>query len=195
MHRKRGVIYVNYVEPIRDLDKFDDILSYLKEKKERDYVLILTQYYTNLRITDVLKLQVKHVSNLKEIRLREDKTNKLKSIPIYGNYKKVIEGYIEGKSAYEYLFPANGGRNKPITRQRAYQIIKDVANKFGIQNIGTHSMRKTFGYHYYNETKDIGLLQTIFNHSSPATTLRYIGINKDKVNDAYREMEKKIKIY
>lgn len=186
---------MNYVEPIRDLDKFDDILIYLKNKNDRDYVLVISQYYTNLRITDILRLQVKHVKNLKEIRIREDKTGKLKSIPIYGNYKKIIETYVVGKNDYDYLFPANGGKNKPITRQRAYQIIKEASLKFGLQNIGTHSMRKTFGYHYYNETKDIGLLQTIFNHSSPSTTLRYIGINKDRVDDAYRNMEKKIKIH
>ncbi len=186
---------MNFVEPVRDLDLFDDMLEFLKNKNRRDFVMVVSQYYTNLRISDILRLQVKHVKNLKEIRIRETKTNKLKCIPIYGQYKSILEDYIQDKKDYEYLFPANGGKNKPISRQRAYQIIKEVADEFDIPNIGTHSMRKTFGYHYYNETKDIALLQTIYNHSSPSTTLRYIGMNKDRVDDAYRDMEKKIHIY
>ena len=56
---------------------------------------------------------------------------------------------------------------------------------FGVPNLGTHSLRKTFGYHYYQKTNDIAILQDIFNHSDPAITLRYIGINEDTIADAY----------
>ncbi|WP_252456770.1 hypothetical protein [Macrococcoides canis] len=50
--------------------------------------------------------------------------------------------------------------------------------------MGTHSMRKTFGYHYYKKTKDIALLMDLFNHSSQFVTLRYIGINQDVINES-----------
>jgi len=46
-------------------------------------------------------------------------------------------------------------------------------------------LRKTFGYHFYQQTKDVALLQELFNHSSPSVTLRYIGINQDKIDQAY----------
>jgi len=49
------------------------------------------------------------------------------------------------------------------------------------------SLRKTFGYHFYQETKDVVLLQNIFNHSAPSVTLRYIGINQDIINNAIDE--------
>ncbi|MDT0761303.1 tyrosine-type recombinase/integrase, partial [Staphylococcus pseudintermedius] len=49
-----------------------------------------------------------------------------------------------------------------------------------------HTMRKTFGYKYYNKTKDVGTLQKMFNHSSPAITLRYIGIEQAELDDALR---------
>ena len=53
-------------------------------------------------------------------------------------------------------------------------------------NIGTHSLRKTFGYHHYKQFKDIVILQKIFNHSSSDITLRYIGIDQDKIDESYR---------
>ena len=54
------------------------------------------------------------------------------------------------------------------------------------EEIGTHIMRKSFGYHHYQQYKDVALLQTIYNHSSPSITLKYIGINQDNIDLGYR---------
>ena len=51
--------------------------------------------------------------------------------------------------------------------------------------IGTHSLRKTFGYHHYKQFDNIELLQKIFNHSYSAITLRYIGIEQDIIDESY----------
>lgn len=45
-------------------------------------------------------------------------------------------------------------------------------------------MRKTFGYYYYKNTKDIELLMKLFNHSSQSITLSYIGINQGVIKDS-----------
>lgn len=176
------------VEPIRDKGKLHDILDYLKKENERNYMIFLLGIYTALRISDILSLQVRQVRNKEEIRLNEQKTKKSKVIKINRILKKELEEYVKGKEDYEYLIPNNRNKNEPITRQQAYNIVKTTCKKFGIKNVGTHSLRKTFGYHYYNETKDIALLQNIFNHSEPSITLRYIGINQDTISDAYYSM-------
>ncbi|MCY6485404.1 tyrosine-type recombinase/integrase [Clostridium aestuarii] len=51
--------------------------------------------------------------------------------------------------------------------------------------IGTHSLRKTFGYHAYNKGVSLELLIQIFNHSSKSETLRYIGITEDEKKEVY----------
>jgi len=58
-----------------------------------------------------------------------------------------------------------------------------------MDSIGTHTLRKTFGYHFYQKYKDIALLQELFNHSAPSVTLRYIGINQDMIDDAMKEFK------
>ena len=69
-------------------------------------------------------------------------------------------------------------------------IINGVAKAVGIkENIGTHTLRKTFGYHAYNNGYDITLIQKLFNHSSPAVTLRYIGITQDEMDDVYLSLD------
>ena len=85
-----------------------------------------------------------------------------------------------------YLIPSNkrdkNGNEKPITRVQAYNILKSVGDQLSISNIGTHTLRKTFGYFYYQQYKDIATLQQIFNHSSPSITLKYIGITDDIID-------------
>ncbi|MDI6508921.1 tyrosine-type recombinase/integrase, partial [Bacillus wiedmannii] len=72
--------------------------------------------------------------------------------------------------------------DKPITKVQAYRILNNCADMVGLENIGTHSMRKTFGYHYYKKTKDVAYLMTIFNHASQEVTKRYIGITQDEID-------------
>ena len=91
-----------------------------------------------------------------------------------------------------YLFPSrekNNGVVRPISRHQAWKILNDVGKTLGLDSIGTHTLRKTFGYHFYQKYKDIALLQELFNHSAPSVTLRYIGINQDMIDDAMKEFK------
>ena len=57
--------------------------------------------------------------------------------------------------------------------------MSNAGKVFGIDSIGTHTLRKTFGYHMYQQTHDAVTLKEIFNHADISVTLRYIGINQD----------------
>lgn len=186
---------MNYVEPIRDSETLSNMCLYLKENNDRNYIMFLLGIYTGLRISDILKLRVKDVIDLsnrkdkrkikKQIVLREQKTSKQKIIKINPILKEPLEDYVQDKEMYEYLIKSRQGFNKAISRKRAYEILKELGEMFDVDSLGCHSMRKTFGYHYYKQTKDIALLQKIFNHSSPAITLAYIGIDQDRMDKAY----------
>jgi integrase len=55
--------------------------------------------------------------------------------------------------------------------------------------VGTHSPRKTFGYHVYKRTGgNIGLVQKLLNHSVTEYTLRYIGIDREQMDNIYRNL-------
>ena len=107
------------------------------------------------------------------------KTGKTKRFLINSQLRLELDKYVYDMYYYDFLFQSNKVRNKPINRQQAYKILNDAASKIGLSEIGTHSLRKTFGYWHYQQYKDIALLQELFNHSSPSITLRYIGINQD----------------
>lgn len=66
--------------------------------------------------------------------------------------------------------------------------LKAAAKAVGIQqNVCSHTLRKTFGYHYFKETGDLATLQKIFGHSSSAITLTYIGLDAETITAAYNK--------
>lgn len=171
------------VEPIREREKIETVKMFLKRNGMRDFLLFLLGINSGLRISDILRLKVGDVFNKDYIQISEQKTGKYKRFPITNSFKSCLNEFVFDKPTDEYLFTSQRGKNKPITRIQAYRIIKDACRKAGINvRVGTHTMRKTFGYHFYKEKKDVALLQCIFNHSSPSVTLRYIGINQDIID-------------
>lgn len=134
----------------------------------------------------------------KYVTIREQKTGKSKRFYLGNIVKEATATYIQltRPSLDDYLFKSRKGDNRPISRTQAYRIINDAAQKTGLVErdnsgkiiygeIGTHTLRKTFGYHAYKSGVDIVLLQDIFNHSSPAMTLKYIGFTEDQKQAVY----------
>ncbi|QXM06036.1 site-specific integrase [Crassaminicella indica] len=170
---------MNIVQPIRDKNKIEDMKNELLKSGYKNYLLFVAGINTGLRISDLLKLKVSDVRNRTHILLQEKKTGKEKRFLINNQLRKDFEVYIKNMRDAEYLFQSRKGKNKPISRVQAYRILNNAAKAVGINEVGTHTLRKTFGYWHYQIYKDVAILQDIFNHSAPSVTLRYIGINQD----------------
>lgn len=174
---------MNFVQPIREIEKVDEIKRYLIEGNERDYILFVVGVYTGLRISDILNLTIGDVRG-DYISIREKKTKKQKRIPVNPALKRELKPFISGKKDEEFLIKSRNGKNKSIDRTTAYRILQKAAKKAKLDDIGTHTLRKTFGFHFYQQTKDVVTLQQLFNHSSPQVTLKYIGVNQDMMDKA-----------
>lgn len=179
---------MNTVQPIRDMEKIEQIKEYLFRTNERNYILFLLGISTGLRVQDILKLKVKDLKG-SHILMRENKTGKEKRLFILPSLKKELNRYLTGRDESHYVIKSRVGLNRPITRSMAHKILQQVAKEFNIKELGTHSMRKSFGYHFYQQTKDVALLQQIFNHKDQTTTLRYIGVSQDYMDNALRRYD------
>lgn len=178
---------MNYVEPIREKTTVRDIADYLRGVDDKYYIMYMIGIYSGLRVSDILKLKVRDVRGKDNIKIREKKTGKEKLFPVNVELQRALEGYCEGKKDYEYIVPSARATDKAVSREYAYRVIHEAGEAFGLDNLGTHTMRKTFGYHFYLQTKDIVLLMRIFNHSDQSKTLRYIGIEQRTINDAMKK--------
>jgi len=180
---------MNYVEPIRDIEIVKSIADDLYKENERNHIMFLMGIYSGLRISDILKRKIREVKNKDFISLREKKTGNQRIIQINPMLKRALKAYCEDKALDEYLIKSREGTNKPISRDMAYKILNGACERYGLLNIGTHTMRKTFGYHYYKQTGDVVTLQKIFGHSDPSITLRYIGIQQEDINKAIKNLK------
>lgn len=175
----KGCTPLKTVQPIREKEKIDQMKIALMESEYKNYFLFMMGINTGLRISDLLPLKVEDLKGKKHIVIIEKKTGKEKRFLINPMLKKEIDKFIEGKQEHQYLFESNRGYDHPISRIQAYRVLNAASKKCDLNEIGTHTLRKTFGYWHYQIYKDVAILQDIFNHSSPSITLRYIGINQD----------------
>ena len=193
------------VEPIRDTKTIKNMRAILKSQSTRNELLFILGINVGLRISDILKLKVKDLTKLNTkapkdyVIITEIKTRKTKKFYIGDIVKKVIENYMKENNnpGFDtYIFLSRKGINMPITRQQAYRIINNAAESLGIVErndqgnlihgeIGTHTLRKTFGYHSFQNGTSLELLMDLFNHSSKTQTLRYIGITEEQKKDVY----------
>jgi integrase len=176
-------VNVNLVQPIRQKEKLEQIKDLLRHRSIRDEFLFTLGINSGLRISDLLPLRVCDVKDKTHITIKEKKTSKEKRFKINSNLRTVIDDYIRRMEEDEFLF-ASRKTGLPIRREQAYKILNNVAKEVGLDEIGCHTMRKSFGFHFYQKTKDVALLQELFNHSAPSVKLKYIGINQDIMDKA-----------
>lgn len=128
--------------------------------------------------------------------LKQRKKNKFVKLWFNQTVRTAVGNYIAEypiESLDDYVFASRKG-DEPIEAKSIYRIVKDTAAEAGIkQNIGAHSLRKSFGFWIWHEAKDknkaLVMLQMIFNHSSTQTTARYIGITDDEIADMFNSIE------
>jgi integrase len=182
------------VEPIRDKNKIEDLKVYLKGKNLRDYALFVVGINVALRISDLILLKWCDVLNenskdFKPIQLKEGKTKKSRDIKLNKTSQKALIELLSSLGSNgmdEYIFKSREGVNSPLTRQQALNILKDSAAAVGIkENVGTHTLRKTWGYHAWQKGFSPALIMETLNHSNLAMTKRYLGIRQDEINGLY----------
>lgn len=171
------------VRPIKNMRDINRLLERLGEWDEKYRMLFLIGINTGLRIGDLVPLRVRDVKN-DYITKEEGKTGRRMRVLINKELRVEIDDYIELKPNDRVLFPSRNGSNKPIGRARAYQVLKLAALEIGMENIGTHTLRKTFAYHTYKKTKDLALVMRCLNHKDAGTTLLYLGLDQPEMDGA-----------
>lgn len=169
------------VEPIRDKELLSRMKRYLYETNRRNHLLFLTGIHCGFRISDILKLQVKHVKGW-DIRMFEEKTKKYRQVRMTKELKRAMREFVEGKDNDDYVFKSRNGSNQSISRKRAYEILRELADDFHLEQIGTHTLRKTYGYQHFRKFNNVATIMSALNHTSQRETMIYIGIEQEELD-------------
>lgn len=190
------------------IDVFNKRINNAKNENQkqiayRNKMLFLIGINLSLRISDLVTLKwnffLKDDLTFRDFyKIQPKKTRKTgKFVTLYFNeaVKKAIMEYIDQYPIEDmdgHVFKSREGAGAIIERS-VWKIIVDAASEAGIEhNVGTHSLRKTFGYHVWHNADDkekaLVMLMVIFNHASIATTKKYIGIMNEEVEDIFNEL-------
>ena len=193
---------MNFVEPIRDRKKITQIKNLLRGQKRYRYLLLFTVGVNSaLRVSDLLKLQISDfVDGQGQVRsrftLREEKRGKRNEVTINDSIEEALTEYLVAYPAitanpqnYVFFNSRREGFDKPIGRGQAHQFMKAICADVGLSgNYGTHTLRKTWGYHARLSGVPIELIMHKFNHNNLAYTKRYLGITDDELEAVVRKL-------
>ena len=193
---------MNFVDPIRDRRKIAQIKNLLRgERRYRDLLLFTVGINSALRVSDLLALTVGQVvDEFGVIRdrfwLREEKRGKRQEVIINDSIKAVLGEYLVAYPGVladpeHFIFFNTRTMNyaKPITRKMAWKFVTEICEAVGLRgNFGTHTLRKTWGYHARQSGVELALIMHKLNHNSLAYTKRYLGITDDELEAVVRKL-------
>ncbi|MEC0194814.1 tyrosine-type recombinase/integrase [Paenibacillus taichungensis] len=160
----------------------------------RNYLFFCIGIYSGLRVSDLLTIRVSEVKS-SHVNKVEQKNKNNKRFIIHPSIRHDLSLYIADMDDDDYLFVGRQKktisqlRNQPIDRSTAYRFMKEAGKQFGLEEIGNHTLRKTWGYRLYRQDeRNLALLMDAFGHSDMRVTLRYIGTTQDMLDRATLRM-------
>ncbi len=188
---------MDFVEPIRDKKKISQIRNQLEgARRYRDLLLFVTGINTALRISDLLQFRIGEFMDANgairdRFSIREEKHDKRNVIVINASIREALEKY---RTAYPTALtdPAHfiffsSKRSGPeytrvLTRIQAWRLVNAMCESVGlVGNYGTHTLRKTWGYHARQSGVPLELIMAKLNHANITMTKRYLGITDDEL--------------
>ena len=174
------------VDPIRHINHIRAIIELL-QGNTRNRLLFVMGINNGLRVTDLLRIRVKEVKTAKAgaiIPIRESKTGKKNILVINVAVHKTLNKYLQETELLDndFLFKSTRGRGA-IKSGMVNKLIKKWTGSINLRGrYGCASFRKTWGY-IQRTVYGVGyeIIAKRFKHSSPAVTMRYLGIEDREV--------------
>lgn len=193
---------MKFVQPIRSRKKISQIKNMLRgAERYRDLLLFTVGINSALRISDLLTLQVRHfIDETGQFRdrfwLTEQKRSKRHEVVINDSMRQALQTFLAAypdirvdPSHYVFFNTRTQDYTQPIQRVQAWKLVSGFCEAVGLRgSFGTHSLRKTWGYHARMNGVDLALIMHKLNHSNPASTKRYLGITDDELEAVVRKL-------
>jgi len=165
-----------------------------KPEGERNRAIIETLYGCGLRVSELINLKLSDLYFDEDFIQVTGKGNKQRFVPISGInqkyidiYRKEIRVHLPIQREYEDIVFLNR-RGKQLTRAMIFTIVKQLAEKVGLQkNISPHTFRHSFATHLLENGADLRAIQQMLGHESITTTEVYMHVNRSHLSKVLEE--------
>lgn len=196
------------VDPIKTTEHINQIIQYYLSHKDtknhiwiRNAMLFIVGCNFSFRVSDLCRLQAKHILNpdntfKSHVIIKAKKTGKTHKIAINQAVRNIVTKYYNTVGSWpqqtDYLFSSTRGNH--ITEDAVQKLMKSTERELHLPyNMGSHSMRKSFGYWVIqnNKTSPQVLidLQDMYGHSNQRDTLRYIGLEQETKDEIVMNLD------
>lgn len=186
------------MRPLTDEEISKVSANFLGAAKARDFALFTLGIKSGFRISELLSLTVKDVFQNGQIQDRiyvQRRNMKCKNegrcVVVHPDAKNalmewVTELFQAGATEATYVFKSQKGRNKPISRIQAWNILTIAYKASGLTGaLGTHSLRKTFADRVYEKLgHDLLKTQRALAHRDIKSTISYLAFKQQDVDEA-----------
>jgi len=186
-HPKKGSTIK--VEPIRDVKAIRRIKKILADNP-RDFCLFTLGINTAYRANEILSIKVRDVEHLNVggvLEVKQSKVNKYRGVTLNTNVIEAITALLSSRIYHPDDFLFYSQRADKLTVESVNHFVKQWCLDVGLKgNYGSHSLRKTWGYHQrVQKNAPVPLLMEAFGHSTQKQTLDYLGIQSHEIQALY----------
>ncbi len=156
----------------------------------RDRAMLELLYATGMRVSELVALDMDDISLAAGYVRCFGKGGKERTIPIHAEAVAALEKYIQearqrliSQAGEQALFVNHRGTR--LTRQGFWLIIKEYAQKAGIEEITPHTLRHSFATHMLANGANLRDVQELLGHANIATTQIYTHLTNEQKRSTY----------
>ena len=145
-------------------------------------------YATGMRVTELVGLPHAAVQRDPEVLIVRGKGNKERMVPLSGPARDAVRDYLTVRESFlpegaisPHLFPGRAGKH--LSRQRFFQLLKDLAEKSGLdrRKVSPHVLRHAFATHLLHHDADLRSVQQMLGHADISTTQIYTHVLDERM--------------
>ncbi len=173
----------------------NDVGALLGAAAERDgpegkrlCALVELCYATGMRVTELVGLPLAAVQRDPEVLIVRGKGDKERMVPLSPPARQAVRDYLSVRDSFvpagatnPFLFPGRGGKH--LSRQRFFQLLKDLAEKAHLdpQKVSPHVLRHAFATHLLHHDADLRSVQQMLGHADISTTQIYTHVLDERM--------------
>lgn len=173
-------LHLPEVLTVEEIDSMIASIDYSKEECQRDRAMMEVLYGCGLRVSELVTLEISRLFPQEGFLIVRGKGDKERMVPMSDTSIEEIDAWMTDRARLKVkpgdenilFLNRRGGR---LTRQRAFQIVKGLAEAAGIRkNISPHTLRHSFATHLLEGGANLRAIQQMLGHESIATTEIYL---------------------
>jgi site-specific recombinase XerD len=192
-NRARRIEFLTEIEITKLIQTILNDITVPAVQKARNQAIILTMFGSGLRLSELLGLKIKELSQEDNQIIIQGKGGKVRSTFLAPASHEAIINYLKtrGHDTNEFLFISHG-KNKNLEKGRALSprmvqmMIKNYANRLGIyKKVTPHTFRHSFATKLLMQGGDLRSVQTLLGHSNISTTQVYTHISNNRIKEVH----------